>query len=232
MPDNTTGCDDTSVNLSAYWGDPPVRWLIHRAGIKPFQAGLLTFCLGIGVMACWYLAMKALDDPAARLKGQFDYFATYADSLALPLISVTIFEGYRASHLLFHGASAQERSQILSVLASRWWVMLTLCAVVVGIGSFYFVPATPWEVNWTSPTPGTLNGPGWYHAAFMFAQLYLILGFVVRQGVTIALGWQYPQLVHLNYSSWAEHARRLVQFAILLVQRSGRAYRVMVEWVG
>ena len=199
--------------LAAYAGDPPVRWLLDRLGLRPAAAALLTFALGIGVMGSWYLLLRRVGDPAARLKGQFDYFATYADALTLPALGAIVVAGYRGSGDLFAPAIGAERQRLAAALAAPGWTALTAAGVLGGLASFYLVPATRWEVNWTSPVIGRLNAPGWYHAGFMALELYLILGFTIRSAVVAALGWGAPHLVAARRAAWCRHAALLAWFA-------------------
>lgn len=207
----------------SYAGDPLVSWLFRRKHFRPYHLGLITLSLGFGTLASWYAIMLYVDDPATRFNGLFHFYAaSYGDACFLPLISLVIALAYQNSVQMFRDVSIAQEERIRRLYARPLWVILTVAVAGVGIlFAYVLLPGSAYQPSWTSPAYGRLNAVGWYHAFFMFAQFYLILGFLIRQSLTLYVGWRNHHIVERRGQAWERNTRATIGFSVLLGGFSG-----------
>jgi hypothetical protein len=170
------------LDSSLYSGDFVIGWLANRK-LRPLQIAIGTFLIGFGVLALWYGLLLYYQDPVTKLRGLYGYIASaVGDPILLPIISFLIFLYYSK----YDAAVAQSPAKPFP--HSRLCLLLTILFTSLATAIFHIGAIYGTERNWTLPSYGELNAPGYYHGLFMFIEFYIIFGFVIRLLIAFMYG--------------------------------------------
>jgi hypothetical protein len=173
-------------------------------------------------MSGWYWMMVYTRDPAVQLRGLYDYSAVnFGDAILLPVLSTVIARAYHRHTEMFQDTSLQIKERALDVYSGKQWTILTVLSATLYVAVFHFQGMYGQSRNWTYPEYGRTNAAGIWHSGFMFWQLYLMLGFYIRQILTLYLGTTYSSVLGEKHNLWLETIQDIVLFVVLLGSFSG-----------
>lgn len=199
-----------NANLVPYSGDPLLHHFFVNGNITPIQFGLITLAVGFGGMLIFHLVMTYTNDPAMQLRNLFGYLSSsIGDPVLLPFMSVIIAYSYKGISAAFMCLDKRDIKYAQAMYSRRIWLIMTIFLSGLGVMGFHVLAIFGSGRNWTLPEYGRINLAGIYHGLFMWFYLYVVIGYGIRQILTVYLIRRYSTQYNLT-ALWKTNSELLL----------------------